>query len=375
MNDVLHVLIVEDSIDDMDLLLYELKKGGFELQAERVDTADAMRLALSKKQWDIVLSDFQMPQFSGLEALQILKSSHEDIPFIFVSGAIGEDTAVAAMKSGASDYVMKGRLKRLIPVIQRSLQEANAQRERKKSEETLRRYQLELAHRDRVSLMGEMASTLAHELNQPLTAITIYTQLCIDKLQSNSFLLDELIPLLTKIANLAKHQGDIIHHIKNFVRKGDLSSEVIDMKDVVRETLNFIHCLTTEQPYIRIDLSMDEDLPPIIMDKIQIQQVILNLVRNSIEAMQEIKIKEPKVVIHTSVVDQKFIQVTVSDNGPGFAEDKLPQLFDPYFTTKPTGTGMGLAICRSFIEAHGGNLTAQLNPMGGAQFRFILPIE
>lgn len=375
MSVLLRVLIVEDSIDDLELLLRELNQGDFELYFERVDTAAAMHTSLAQQQWDIILSDYQMPQFSGLEALQILHEYELGIPFIFVSGAIGEDTAIAAMKSGASDYVMKGNLKRLIPVIERSLQEANINRERKKAEEGLRCYQLELAHRDRISLMGEMASTLAHELNQPLTAITTYTQVCIDKLRSNKFSVEEITHLLTQVASFAKHEGDIIHNIKNFIRKGESASQLLDIKQVINETLNFIQCLLVEQPHIQIDLSMHEELPLIVLDKIKIQQVILNLVRNSIEAMQEAKTKTPKIVIHAATVEHKHIVVTVSDNGPGFSEHKLPQLFEPYFTTKPTGTGMGLAICRSFIEAHGGSLTANLTPNNGAQFRFTLPIE
>jgi PAS domain S-box-containing protein len=134
----LRVLIVEDSPDDVTLLVRILRKGGFEPSFERVETEDAMRSALLEKQWDLVLADYRMPNFDGLRALAVLKESGLDIPFILVSGAIGEDIAVEAMKAGASDYVMKGNLQRLIPAIERELNEAASREEKKKAEKALR---------------------------------------------------------------------------------------------------------------------------------------------------------------------------------------------------------------------------------------------
>jgi PAS domain S-box-containing protein len=137
MDKLLHVLIVEDSEDDTLLIVYELKQAAYEPAYERVETAGAMRSALGRQAWDVVISDYTMPQFSALAALQVLKESGRDLPFIIVSGTIGEETAVAAMKAGAHDYIMKNNLARLLPAIERELHEADVRRQRKQAEREL----------------------------------------------------------------------------------------------------------------------------------------------------------------------------------------------------------------------------------------------
>src|SRR5690242_16847980 len=134
----LRVLLVEDSVDDATLLLYELKRGGYDPIHQRVDTPDALAQAFSTGTWELVLVDFTMPRFSGRKALEMVKARDSDVPFIFVSGTIGEDAAVAAMKSGAHDYIIKGNLKRLLPAIERELREAQDRRERRRAEDNLR---------------------------------------------------------------------------------------------------------------------------------------------------------------------------------------------------------------------------------------------
>src|ERR1700752_3171979 len=135
----LRVLIVEDSEDDAALLVLELERGGYDVQSERVDTSEAMSAALARQAWDLVVSDYSMPHLRGTDALAIVQQRGLDLPFIFVSGTIGEDTAVAAMRDGAHDYIMKANLRRLIPAIERELREAGVRRERKRAEESLRR--------------------------------------------------------------------------------------------------------------------------------------------------------------------------------------------------------------------------------------------
>ena len=139
MSESLRVLFIEDSEDDTLLLLRELKRGGFDVVFERVDTAEAMLLALEKQVWDIVISDYVMPHFSGITALNLLRTSGIDLPFIMVSGKIGEDTAVEAMHAGAHDYIVKGRMARFIPAVKRGLSEASLRKKRKDAEEALRK--------------------------------------------------------------------------------------------------------------------------------------------------------------------------------------------------------------------------------------------
>ena len=132
MDTSLRLLILEDSEDDAALLVDELQRGGYDVSFERVDTPDALDSALEKKNWDLVISDYSMPHFSGLDALNLLRAKESNLPFIFVSGTIGEETAVAALKTGAQDYLIKTNLKRLVPAVQRELREANERRERKR---------------------------------------------------------------------------------------------------------------------------------------------------------------------------------------------------------------------------------------------------
>src|SRR5574341_1888023 len=134
----LRVLIIEDSEDDTELLLRELRRGGYEVEFERVETADSLRSALTQKMWDLILSDYTMPQFRAPQALEVLKASGLDLPFIIISGTIGEETAVTALKAGANDFLIKGKFARLGPAIERELREAETRRERKRAEEALR---------------------------------------------------------------------------------------------------------------------------------------------------------------------------------------------------------------------------------------------
>ncbi len=172
MSKPLSLLIVEDSENDALLLLRHLRQHGYDLTYERVDTAAGMKAALEKRPWDIVISDYFMPQFSALDALSLLRETKPDMPFIVVSGKIGEDTAVAAMKAGASDYIMKTSLKRLVPAIEREVQEALVRQERTRSAEALKQSeeQLRLSH-EMEQLKDDFIGLVSHELRTPLTVV------------------------------------------------------------------------------------------------------------------------------------------------------------------------------------------------------------
>jgi DNA-binding response OmpR family regulator len=163
----LHILTVEDSADDVLFIMRELRKAGYEPIFERVQTPAAMKAALENGKWDVVISDYVMPQFSGLEALQILRASGQDLPFIIVSGKIGEDIAVGAMKAGAHDYIVKGNLARLVPAIERELREAETRRERRKSDEALRKTfeKLDIMVEERTAELSATNETLREEIS------------------------------------------------------------------------------------------------------------------------------------------------------------------------------------------------------------------
>ena len=166
----LHLLMVEDSDDDAALLVRELRRGGYEVTYERVDSPAGMEAALAQKQWDLVICDYSMPHFSGTEALKLLRAKSLELPFIFVSGTIGEEAAVAALKQGAQDYVMKDNLSRLLPSIHRELHEAEQRRERKRLEQEIQQLQ-------RFEAIGRLAGGIAHDFNNALGVILGWAQL------------------------------------------------------------------------------------------------------------------------------------------------------------------------------------------------------
>lgn len=244
---------------------------------------------------------------------------------------------------------------------------------RKHTEQLGRQHQVELAHVARMNSMGEMASTLAHELNQPLAAIANYTKGCVRRLESGNFQLDQVLHAMRQAASQSERAGEIIHRMKNFVRKGKLYYEAADINKIIRDMAALINYEMREFP-VNIQLELTEQIPHLPVDKVQIEQVILNLLRNAIEAMQDAKTAKPKLLVRTLMPSSDIMHVDVVDNGPGFSAEIAQQLLTPYFTTKPKGMGMGLAICRTIIEAHGGHLSARLNPEGGAWFQFTLPV-
>lgn len=232
----------------------------------------------------------------------------------------------------------------------------------------------QLAHVFRLSTMEEMASGMAHEISQPLTAIINYTRGCIRHLQNSDYDRDQLKHVMEKAATQAERAGEIIQRLKNFFCKGQLVKTPCKMNNVIRETVSLIkNELTTSKT--KIDFDFDKNIPFIFIDKIQIQQVLQNLMQNSIEAMQQNHSKVKRIHILTKSSDIETIEITISDAGPGFSKEIINKVFTPFFTTKAHGRGMGLAICRSIIEAHGGQFTINPNSNGNSWIRFSLPIS
>lgn len=244
--------------------------------------------------------------------------------------------------------------------------------EHKEAKQRLYRHQGKLAHVAKWSSMGEIASSFAHELNQPLTAIATYAELGLRQLESDDSSRESLLYYLQKIASQSERTGLIIHRIKDFAQQGKLHLEKLDLNILIQEA---IELLRYEQFIIqpKIHFLAQPDLPQIQLDKIQVQQVVINLIRNAIEAMQEADIPDPAVTINVTVQNSHMLKVAIKDNGVGIPEENYVQILEPYFTTKPYGMGMGLAICRNIIESHGGRLT--ISPIVvGACFEFTLPL-
>jgi two-component system sensor kinase FixL len=242
--------------------------------------------------------------------------------------------------------------------------------ERVAADRKLQEIQGELLHISRLSEMGQMASALAHELNQPLAAITNYAKAArrtLDKVEGAEPL--RARELLDKTAAQALRAGEIIRRLREFTEKADSNRTRENVNGLIEEAIG-LGIVGTAEADVKIRVELYPELPPIFVDKIQVQQVVLNLVRNSIEAMVGWPRRELTI---STAPDADFILITISDTGPGLAPEVQEKLFQPFVTTKTQGMGIGLSICRSIIDAHGGRLWATPNEGGGVAFRFRLP--
>jgi len=244
--------------------------------------------------------------------------------------------------------------------------------ERKASESRIQELQKELLHATRLTATGQLSAALAHELNQPLTAILNYIGILQDvAAQDKSQSGDMLRELSGRISEQTARAGEIIRRIRGFVAKREPDRASQDLNGVVKEAvaLGFVGASDAS---VKLENKLAADLPPVFIDKVQIQQVIINLVRNAVEAMQQSSKRQ--LTISTQRDGEGFVRVRVADTGPGLAPDIAASLFQPFVTTKAQGLGIGLSICRSIIESHGGKLWMKPNKGGGAVFQFRLPV-
>lgn len=241
----------------------------------------------------------------------------------------------------------------------RAEQEARAHRER-------------LAHLDRLGSMGEMAAGIAHEINQPLTAIATFAKACRRLLDDGRAEQEDLIDALDQIHAQAIRAGEVIRRLKSFVRKRESHHEITDVNQLIRDIVKLAEFDARIHHYA-IHLVLEKNLPRAVIDPIQIQQVILNLIRNGVEAMRGIEDAQGAVTVRTLRSEEEEIEIAVADRGAGVSEGLDRDLYNPFFTTKESGMGLGLSISRSIIVSHGGRLWFTRNPDRGATFHFTLP--
>ncbi len=244
--------------------------------------------------------------------------------------------------------------------------------ERQGAERRLQDIQAELLHVSRLTDMGQMSSALAHELNQPLTAIANYVKAARRTLdQGVESTRPKVQELMDKAAAQALRAGQIIRRLRDFIEKREDNRAFEDANKIIEEAMALAFVGAADAG-IAVTATMGANLPPVLIDKIQIQQVVLNLVRNALEAMAGCERRELRVT--TVLESERFVTVTVADTGPGLSEEVAAKLFQPFVTTKHDGMGIGLSICRSIVDAHGGKLWAETNPGAGVTFHFQLPV-
>jgi two-component system sensor histidine kinase DctS len=245
--------------------------------------------------------------------------------------------------------------------------------ERKRAEELARQQQEKLQFTARLVTMGEMASTLAHEINQPLSAIASYTAGCLNRLEASDLSREELREALSKLASQAQRAGRIIRRVYDFVRRSAPQRAPCDINTAIEESIGLMEADARKRG-VRIVTELAEGLPQLSADRVMLEQVLLNLMRNGIDAMGESAARERQLTVATARGEDAVL-VSVADRGAGITAEAAQHLFEPFFSTKPEGMGMGLNICRSIVEFHQGRLWVEPNPAGGTVFRFTLPLR
>lgn len=480
METALKILIVEDSEDDLFLLLHELRKGGYSPEYLSLCTADAMQRALDEREWDVITSDYNMPGFSALAALDILKNSGFDLPFIVVSGKIGEDQAVAAMKAGAHDYVMKQNLSRLVPAIEREIRESGERRMRREAEVALKRqfaqfrtifdamsaivyvadiesYELLYMNRYAADLFGEnwegrfcydllqsgegkpcefctnrllvkegiaqgavttehqntrngrwyqwtdraiewtdgklvrlqiavditeikemervkdeMISAVSHEMRTPLTAMLGFTEFLLD----NEVEIDNQRGIIETIHKETERLNELIGNFLDMQRSKDntnsISKETLSVKDLINQGARLY---SINKGMCRIAVECPPDLPAVKGDSEKLHQVMLNLLSNAC------KYSPPGSLI---TVGAKFeaeeVIIFVQDEGIGIPQDMREKVFEKFYRIDNSdrrmvgGTGLGLALVKDIVTAHGGRVWIESNSPSGSRVFFSIPV-
>jgi two-component system sensor kinase FixL len=244
--------------------------------------------------------------------------------------------------------------------------------EQKRIEEETLRHRDQMVHASRLTTMGEMAAAMAHELNQPLSAIATYTAACKRFLDKGEEARADVVAVLQEIGAQAHRAGEIIQRMRDFTRTRQSQRRPTDVAAMIEEIRPLAE-LDARANHVPLTMTIDPDLPPVAVDGIQIQQVILNLLRNGVDAMANVSEAERRLDLRAWPQPDQTVRIDITDHGHGVSEAARQHLFTPFFTTKAAGMGMGLAISRSIITAHGGKLDCVNNPDGGATFYFTLP--
>jgi signal transduction histidine kinase len=372
----LNVLLVDDSADDAEIIVRELRRSGREISTERVFDADAMSASLRSRRWDLVLCDWTMPSFSGAAALELVKSTGVDVPFIIVSGTVTEELAIKAMQSGARDWVLKDKLARLLPAVERELGAAAA---RMHAAVVLRQNEEHLRQSQKMDAVGGLAAGVAHDFNNVLAVILGHA----DLLLGEPTLTNDMRESLVEIRGATIRAAELTQRLLAFGRQQVLQPRKTDLNQVVSGLDKMLRRLVGED--VDLVIGIADDAAVAIVDPAQMQQVVLNLVTNAREAMP----RGGKITIQVSNVHVAergdgepaglapgdHVMLAVTDTGVGMAPETKARIFEPFFSTKAAGrgTGLGLATVFGIVQQSGGTIATESEPERGTTFRVYLP--
>lgn len=367
----IRVLHVEDDAADHELIDSLLTDSQLDVELHRVDDEAGMEAAMHRFQPDIVLSDLSMPGFSGYRALEIARAHSRYIPFIFVSGTMGEETAVQALRHGATDYIIKHSPARLVPAVERALQEA---RDRLMHDRT----ETELLRSQRLDSLALLAGGLSHDLRNILQPLLMVAPMIADRTQD-----ERLLRLGELVEDCAKRGLDMVASMLSFARGTRPGGGQVQLQQLLR-ALDLLLQGTLPKS---VRLEMHDAVTDLSFDgnDTELQQCLLNLCLNAIQAMPEggTLSLAAEVVDLASAIDVNgaqlppgnYLRLTVADTGVGMSDDVQKRLFTPFFTTKAEGTGLGLMSCKRIVSNHRGGMRLMSAPGRGTRFELYLPTQ
>lgn len=375
----LRLLHLEDNPTDSDLILAMLTEAGIDCTAQRVETRDAFIAALKHGQVDMVLADYSLPGFDGSAALELSQQLAPDIPFLFVSGTLGEELAIDCMHRGATDYILKQRLGRLTPSVQRALREMDVRADRARAEEALRQSELQLRQSQKMEAVGRLAGGLAHDFNNLLTVIMGQSQVLLYEMEDGH-------PQRGKIEEMrqaGERAATLIKQLLTFSRKQPSEPKVVNLNTILTSMESMLVRLIGED--IELTVKPSSGALRVKADPSQIEQVIMNLVVNARDAMPsggKLLVETSYAILdHTPMHHLKslgpgvYVRLSVSDTGCGMPAPIQAHIFEPFFTTKEEGkgTGLGLSTVFGIVTQSGGGLDVTSIVGKGTWFDVYLP--
>jgi two-component system, cell cycle sensor histidine kinase and response regulator CckA len=375
----LRLLHLEDDPVDAELITTTLIEGGIPCQSQLVDTRQAFVAALKEGRMDLILADYSIPGFDGMTALILARQHRPDVPFLFVSATIGEELAIDAMHQGATDYVLKQRLGRLVPSVQRALRELDDRAERKRAEEALRQSEKQFRQSQKMEAVGRLAGGIAHDFNNLLTVIMGYSQILLTELGPQH-------PLREKIEETLKAGGkaaSLIRQLLTFSSKQSTDPKILSLNTAVTSLENMLRRLIGED--VQFVIKLDPKNGRLRADQTQLEQVLVNLVVNARDAMPKggtITIETAQVELTRSPVYHiaplqpgSYVRLAVSDTGCGMDLKTQSHIFEPFFTTKEEGkgTGLGLSTVYGIVTQCGGAIDVTSRVGHGTRFDLYFP--
>ena len=380
MKTTLRILHLEDDPVDAELITTTLIEGNIPCQSQRVDTRQAFVAALKEGRMDLILADYSIPGFDGMTALTLARQHCPDVPFLFVSATIGEELAIDAMHQGATDYVLKQRLGRLVPSVQRALREFDDRAERKRAEEALRQSEKQFRQSQKMEAVGRLAGGIAHDFNNLLTVIMGYSQVLLTELGPQH-------PLRGKTEEMLKageRAAMLIRQLLTFSTKQSMDPKILSLNTVVTSLESLLRRLIGES--IKLVCTLDPTIGRLRADQAQLEQVLVNLVVNARDAMPkggtltietaQVELTRSPVYHLTPVLPGSYVRLAVSDTGCGMDRKTRSHIFEPFFTTKGEGkgSGLGLSTVYGIVTQCGGAIDVTSRVGHGTRFDLYFPI-